>query len=156
MAADRYTELFFLDEATGLAAGHRPCFGCQRKSYQAFADAWAMGNPSSLGDARPTAAAIDERLHRERVGPGRSKRTFAANLSTLPDGVLVTLGEDRDRAYLLWKGRILEWSPGGYKRACHRPDGESVSVLTPGSTVAAIRAGYLPGVHPSANGPGGD
>ena len=152
MAPDRYTELFFLDEATALAAGHRPCFECRRKSYNAFVDAWAVGNAGSFGDDRPTAELIDARLHEERVGPVRSKRTYPAKLGELPGGVFVTLGEDRDRAYLLREGRILEWSPGGYKRARRRPDGEVVSVLTPKSTVAATRAGYMPGVHPSAKG----
>src|SRR5580700_10941689 len=72
MAPGRYSELFFLDEATGLAAGHRPCFECRRRSFVSYADAWASGSP---GEARPTASAIDERLQAERVGPNRSKRT---------------------------------------------------------------------------------
>src|SRR5258708_2471220 len=78
MAPDHYTELFFLDEATGLAAGHRPCFECRRKSYNDFVDAWATGNAHDLGEGRPTATSIDESLHAERVGPDRSKRTFTA------------------------------------------------------------------------------
>jgi hypothetical protein len=94
MAPDRYTELFFLDEATGLAAGHRPCFECRRKSYNAFVDAWARGNGLGVGDQRPTAASIDERLHQKRIGPGRSKRTFRASIDDLPDGVFVTPGKD--------------------------------------------------------------
>ena len=77
MAPDRYTELFFLDEATALAAGHRPCFECRRKSFDAFAAAWAVGNGIDVTDGRPAAASIDDRLHEERVGPGRSKRTFS-------------------------------------------------------------------------------
>ncbi|APW63855.1 hypothetical protein [Paludisphaera borealis] len=112
VAPDRYTELFFLDEATGLAAGHQPCFECRRKSYNAFVDAWAAGNPNNLGTIRPTAASIDERLHAERVGPGRSKRTFKAKMDDLPDGVFVTLGEVGDRAHLLWERRLLAWPPG--------------------------------------------
>lgn len=152
MAPDCYTELFFLDEATALAAGHRPCFECRRKSYNAFVDAWSVGNAGSIGADRPTAGSIDERLHEERVGPNRSKRTFTANIDQLPDGVFVIL-EDEGRAHLLWEGRILEWSPGGYTVSRPLPQGEVVSVVTPRSTVAAIRAGYLPGVHPSAKRP---
>ena len=152
MAPDRYTELFFLDEATGLAAGHRPCFECRRKSYNAYVDAWPTGNACDPAATRPTAASIDERLHQERIGPDRSKRTFRASIDDLPDGVFVTLDKDGGRAYLLWGGHILGWSPGGYTGHQQRPAGEEVTVLTPGSTVAAIRAGYRPEVHPSAIG----
>jgi hypothetical protein len=151
MTPNRYTELFFLDEATALAAGHRPCFECRRKSYNAFVDAWARG----IGASRPSAATIDRRLHEERVGPGRSKRTFPARIGELPDGVLVTWEGADGRAHLLWKGRLLAWSPGGYSEGFSPPEGDEVTVLTPGSTVAAIRSGYVPGVHPSANGPVG-
>jgi hypothetical protein len=153
MAPDRYTELFFLDEATALAAGHRPCFECRRKSFEAFATAWAVGNGIDVTDGRPTADSIDDRLHEERVGPDRSKRAFRANIDELPDGVFVTLGEDVGRAILLWEGQLLAWSPGGYEGRQPRPVGEEVRVLTPRSTVAAIRAGYVPGVHSSAKGP---
>ena len=153
MAPDRYTELFFLDEATGLAAGHRPCFECRRKSYNAFADAWAAGNPDVVGSGRPAAGSMDERLHDERVGPGRSKRTFRAAVDDLPDGVFVAQDGDVGRAYLLRGWQLLAWSPGGYAGRLPRPVGVELTVLTPGSTVAAIRAGYVPEVHPSANGP---
>lgn len=151
MAPNRYTELFFIDEATALAAGHRPCFECRRKSHTAFVDAWAKGN--DLGVGRPTAGSIDERLHDERVGPGRSKRTFRAKIADLPDGVFVTLGEGLNRAHLLWEGQLLAWSPGGYEGRHPRPVVQDVTVLTPESTVAAIRAGYVPEVHPSARRP---
>ena len=150
MAPDRYTELFFLDEATGLAAGHRPCFECRRKSYNDFAGAWAIASSGDLGKGRPTAGSIDERLHAERVGPGRAKLTFRANLDDLPDGVFVTLeGQDGD-AYLIRGNELLAWSQGGYRRRRPRPRGELVAVLTPASTVKVIQAGYVPEIHPSA------
>jgi hypothetical protein len=150
MAPDRYTELFFLDEATGLAAGHRPCFECRRQSFHAYADAWAAGNPGFCRSRRPTVAVIDGRLHAERVGPDRSQRTFLANLDDLPDGVLVAL-EGRDReAYLIRGDELHGWSPGGYHEVRSRPGGVRVTVLTPQSTVNAIRAGYVPDVRPSA------
>ncbi len=149
----RYTELFFLDEATGLAAGHRPCFECRRASFHAFANAWAAGNADVLGPARPTAATIDGRLHAERVGPGRSKRTFTARR------------RPRCPTACSWPWRAPPTSssgntssPGprrGYTGRRPRPRGEAVSVLTPRSTVAAIRAGYGPEVHPSAFEPRG-
>jgi hypothetical protein len=144
MAPGRYTELFLLDEATGLAAGHRPCFECRRRSFHAFADAWSIDHPAVSEAGRPTAGAIDGRLHAERVGPDRSKRTF------LPDGAFVTLdGRDRN-AHLILNDELLAWSPGGYRVRRPRPGGESVSVLTPESTVKVIREGYVPEVHPSA------
>ncbi len=150
MAPNRYTELFFLDEATGLAAGHRPCFECRRPSFLAYADFWAVGNPGPFGDDRPTAGSIDERLHAERVGPDRSKRTYRANLDDLPDGVLITR-EGRDQeAHLIRGEELFAWSPGGYRERRPRPGREFVSVLTPPSTVNAIRAGYVPEIHPSA------
>jgi hypothetical protein len=146
MAPNRYTELFFLDEATALAAGHRPCFECRRARFLTFRDTWAGDrDPGSI-----TAGMIDDRLHAERVGPGRSKRTFTASLDDLPDGVFVTLGGAEDAPLLLLGDALLPWSPGGYHGRRPRPRGVTATVLTPGSTVAAIRDGYAPQLHPSA------
>ena len=92
MAPNRYTELFFLDEATGLAAGHRPCFECQRRRYNEFCAAWAAGNLH--GPPPVTAGEIDERLHADRLDRPRSKRTFTASLADLPDGVFITHERD--------------------------------------------------------------
>ena len=92
MAPNRYTELFFLDEATGLAAGHRPCAECRRGRFLAFRDAWAAGNRRLLDSEPIRAAAIDDRLHAERTLPDRSKRIFTADIDELPDGVFVKLG----------------------------------------------------------------
>jgi hypothetical protein len=148
MAPNRYTELFFLDEATGLAAGHRPCFECRRQCFKSYAEAWASGTP---GAARPTASTIDERLHAERVGPGRSKRTLRAAVVDLPDGVFVAGVEGADGAHLLWEGRLLAWSPGGYTASRSLPRHREVTVLTPRSTINVIRAGYVPQIHPTAH-----
>lgn len=150
MAPNRYTELFFLDEATALAAGHRPCFECQRRAFKAFTEAWAEGN---LEENRPSAASIDERLHQERVGPARSKRTFRASIDDLPDGVFVALSQTPNRPLLLRNGHLLAWTPAGYAESLVRPAGKVATVLTPRSTVATIRAGYAPAVHPSADDP---
>ena len=150
MAPNRYTELFFLDEATALSAGHRPCFECRRHRYLAFRDAWAAGNRQIKASQPIKADEIDDRLHAERVGPDRSKRTFTADIDDLPEGVFINLDGPDGGACLVWGGELLQWSPGGYTRKRPRPRGASVSVLTPRSTVAAIRAGYLPGVHLSA------
>ena len=150
MAPGRYTELFFLDEATGLAAGHRPCAECQRPRYLAFRDAWASGNPWRWAGSIPKATEIDDRLHADRLGTGGSKRTFEANLDELPDGVFVTLEGLDEGVYLLWDGHLLAWSSGGYRGRMPRPRGAVANVLTPRSTVEAIRVGYVPMVHPSA------
>ena len=138
MSPDRYTELFFLDEATGLAAGHRPCWECRRQAFKAFAAACRISR----------AADIDAILHEERIDADGSKRTFKANLADLPDGVFVMVSEDH-RAYLRWKGRLHPWSSRGYGDPIRISRGP-VQVVTPKTTVAAIRAGYTLQVHPSA------
>jgi hypothetical protein len=127
MAPNRYTELFFLDEASGLAAGHRPCFECRRARSLAFRDAWAEGICGTVPPETVTAGMIDDRLHAERVGPGRTKRTFVARLDGLPDGVLVTL-RGTSGAHLVLGDELLAWSPGGYTERRPRPRGEEASV----------------------------
>jgi len=141
-----YTELFFLDEATALAAGHRPCAECRRERFNAFRDAWLKGNG---GQAQVTAGDIDRRLHEERLVPDGTKRTFPADLDVLPDGVFVRLPGD-ERNWLLWKGQLVGWSAGGYAERVLGPPGVEVAVLTPPSTVAAIRTGYCVEVHETA------
>jgi hypothetical protein len=153
MTPNRYTELFFLDEATGLAAGHRPCAECRHARFLAFRDAWAAGNQPIIGTGRIGADLIDDRLHAERVGPGRSKRTDRANIDDLPDGVFVTLGGEGEGACLILGDELLAWAPGRYRERRRRPKGEVVSVLTPASTVNAIRSGFVPELHPSAGRP---
>jgi hypothetical protein len=146
MAPHRYTELFFLDEATALAAGHRPCCECRREDFLRFQAAWrrAFGDD---GDAR--AGDIDRGLHRARVEP-RTRRQirFEAPLADLPDGAFVLLPDDS--APCLVRGVHLEpWRPGGYGPPRARPSGR-VSVLTPAPTIAVLRAGYVPSDHPLA------
>ena len=150
MTPGRYTELFFLDEATALAAGHRPCAECLHARFLAFRTAWAAAHTADGTSARPTAQEIDDRLHAERVAPDRSKRSFLAALDRLPDGVFVAVAAWGGQAYLVRGGYLLAWSPGGYCERRGRPKGAEVKVLTPPSTVATIRAGYAPQVHPSA------
>jgi hypothetical protein len=137
MAPGRYTELFFLDEATACAAGHRPCHECRRDAANAFADAWRARHPRDrrLPD-------IDARLHRERtLGAHRRSRCVG-----LPDGAMVS----RDgRAWLVVDGGLRAWTPAGYTERRSIPR-EPVSVLTPPSTIAAMRAGWRPLLHPSA------
>lgn len=143
-AARSWTELFFLDEATALAAGHRPCFTCRRAEAQAFRAAWAAGNGGPL----PAAPAMDAVLHRERLD-GRHKRLHPLPRSwrELPDGAMLAGG---GQAYLVARGRLGLWTPAGYAPAAE-PAGFD-GMLTPPSTVAALGAGYAPVLHASASG----
>ncbi len=140
----RLTELYFLDEATGLAAGHRPCGECRIPAYRRFKAAWAIAHP----DDPIGAAEIDSRLHSDRLTAPGSKRTHQARLSDLPDGTMIEAGGE---IWLVRGDRLLEWSPGGYQRRRPRAGADSVTVLTPRATVAALAAGYQPEFHPSAD-----
>ncbi len=150
MSPGRYTELFFLDEATALAAGHRPCAECQRMRYNEYREAWAKGNGHAPGRGQPSAVEIDDRLHADRLDSVRSKRTWTAQLDELPEGVFITRRGVNEHALLIHGRSLLAWSPGGYRKRMLRTTGELVSVLTPESSVAAISAGFAPEVHPSA------
>jgi hypothetical protein len=143
MPPGRWTALFFLDEATALAAGHRPCGYCRRAEFLAFARAWQAARGLAR---RPLAIQMDSELHAARVERGRRQVTFRARAASLPDGVMVRAG---GASALVVSGRIRPWSFGGYGAAAERP-GAMVEVLTPRPTVAAISAGYRPMVHPTA------
>jgi hypothetical protein len=142
MRPGSYTELFFLDEATALAAGHRPCAECRHADYVRFRQAWAAAH----GGPPPSADAMDAALHGERLAAARTKRTYRALMSALPDGACVEVAA---AAWLLWNSALNRWSPGGYVER-RRPPRGAVTVLTPSSTVAVIAAGYRPAVHASA------
>jgi hypothetical protein len=148
MAPGRYTELFFLDEATALAAGHRPCGECRRDDYRRFRAAWLRGNPDRGLELDAPIAAIDRALHRDRLGADGRRISYPALPASLPDGVFVA-GPGLAEALLLWRGALVPWSPAGYGAPRPRPAGQEVVVLTPRSTVAAIAAGYVPSVHPT-------
>src|SRR5205085_4707965 len=110
----RYTELFFLDEATALAAGHRPCAECQRGRYNEFMRCWAAGNPELVGKEKLRAPLVDAVLHRERIGPKGEKVKWRAKLGELPVGVMVELGEGK--AGVVVEGGIREWGAMGYEQ----------------------------------------
>jgi hypothetical protein len=150
MKPGHYTELFFLDEATALAAGHRPCAECRRSRYNDFRQAWTTH--LNTGGTLPTAGEIDDRLHAERVAPDGTKHTYPANIDELPDGVFVRHPQREADACLVRGDGLLVWSAGGYTTRIARPAGVEVWVLTPASIVGAIRAGYVPDLHPSAGG----
>jgi len=135
-----YTELFFLDEVTAFAAGHRPCFECRRRDAERFAQLFAGRG------RRATARAMDDILHRERLD-GRAKRLHRAGIDTLPDGTTIALDGE---AFALRGDAMLHWSPGGYDAVRPRLRGAAVDVLTPPSTVAVLARGYAPLWHFSA------
>jgi len=149
MTPGHYTELFFLDEATALAAGHRPCAECQRERFNVFRKSFAQANPI-LGTTRPTAPAIDEQLHQERITTDRMKRTYVSSITDLPTGTIVELVGDSN-AYLIQKNNLLRWTPFGYEKIIGHPASTSVHVLTPRSIVRALTAGYKAAIHPSAS-----
>jgi hypothetical protein len=142
MGGRSWTELFFLDEATALSAGHRPCFYCRRDDANRFRAAWEQGNRVS-GMLAP---GIDAVLHGERLD-GRAKRlhVLPAPIERLPDGAMVTFDGE---SYLIAQGRALKWSPAGYREAQGTPAG--AKLLTPPSTLRTLSAGYRPVLHPSA------
>jgi hypothetical protein len=148
-APHRYSELFFLDEATSLAAGHRPCAECRRQRFKEFCAAWAEGNADRVVSQRVSADEIDRVLHSERVRHGGGKKTYQAVVATLPAGSIV---EHEGRAYLAWAGKLRLWSFAGYGPAVSLLPATEVAVLTPKTIVQAIRAGFVPDVHESAGG----
>ena len=138
---DRYTALFFLDEVTALAAGHRPCFECRRRDAKAFAAKWAEANGGTI----PHAPEMDMVLHAERL-TGRAKRMHENPAGELPDGAFIAIGGD---PFAVCGSHLLRWSDRGYTESIGRPPG-TVTVLTPPSIVAVLSAGYRPQWHPSA------
>jgi len=142
MTPGRWTELFFLDEATALAAGHRPCAECRNADYRAFQSAWHRAFP----DADAAADAMDVVLHQERRVRPWVKRIHHANADDLPDGAFVGLD---DKAWLVRGDRLLEWTPDSYASRRERPRSTQLSLLTPPAIVAILHAGYVAGIHPA-------
>src|ERR1700744_4083683 len=133
MGGRSWTELFFLDEATAFAAGHRPCFYCRRDDANRFRAAWEAGN----GVRGVLAPDIDAVLHRERFASGKKLHPLPMKIEKLPDGTMV---QDGDDSFLMAQGRALRAPPPGFGGA-DRALAES-KLLTPPSTVRAFAAGY--------------
>jgi len=141
MAPHRYTELFFMDEATAFAAGHRPCFECRRQDYSRFKSFWLKGNPEYGFDEKTSFQKIDDILHKERMGRDKSKITFEKQADRLPDGTFVLIN---DKPYLISGGMMYLWLAYGYEKGISLPAKDKLTVLTPQSVVNAFRAGYVP------------
>ena len=146
MAPGRYTELFFLDEATALAAGHRPCAECRRADYNRLTEIWPELHPGQHG-----ADAIDDQLHRERlVARTRARHFHEAPYAELPDGTFVL---HDGKPCLVLGSWLLPWSPSGYLRRLRRPAVGPATVITPLSLVAVLHRGWsplVPFLHPTA------
>ena len=133
-----WTELFFLDEVTALAAGHRPCFYCRRDAALAFQRCFASGTGRDAA-----APEMDATLHLERIAAGAvAPMLNAADIAALPDGAMVAV---KDAAFAVRGGTALPWSFAGYGEAQRLP--AKARLLTPSSTVDALRAGYRPVWH---------
>jgi hypothetical protein len=141
-----YTELFFLDEPTALAAGHRPCFECRRADAKAFVAAFARGRGSTAALRAPE---IDRMLHAERLD-GRAKRRHRLLVDDLPDGAFLTLADAPGSVLAVSGACLLRWTPTGYTERHPRPSAIAADVLTPPGILAALANGYRPYWHPSA------
>ena len=135
-----WTELFFLDEATAFAAGHRPCFYCRRDDANRFRAAWEKGNRLSA----TLAPDMDAVLHRERFASAKKLHPLPMRIEKLPDGTMVRAGEED---FMIVQGRPLLWTPSGYRAA--KGNIKDAKLLTPPSVVLAFSAGYRPVIHPS-------
>jgi hypothetical protein len=141
-----WTELFFLDEVTALAAGHRPCFFCQRERARDFVSCFG----EAFDIAEPRAPQVDKRLHKERLASGGGPPGVALeDLAGLPDGAMVA---DGGTVYALRRGKTLCWSFAGYEQPNDfgMPNGKTLSLLTPATTLAVLRQGFRPVWHPTA------
>lgn len=143
-----YSELFFLDEATAFAAGHRPCASCRDKRYKEFKEAWIVANRKRVKSDNPSFKEMDKVLQEDRATEERGKNTFDEQLEKLPAGTMIELNGN---AYLWWRERLFKWDFKGYsyektKVARHA----TVCVLTPKSIVLMFTKGFVPQVHVSA------
>jgi hypothetical protein len=141
MSPNLYTELFFFDEATAFAAGHRPCFECRRKDYDRFKSLWLKGNPEYGFNLKTSIKEIDAIIHEERIDKQGKKITHRANIHSLPTGTFVLV---HDLPHLIANKQLYPWSPFGYGEGIALPADGKITVLTPASVVNALRAGYVP------------
>lgn len=143
MSPNRWTELFFLDEATAFSAGHRPCFECRRAAASSFKSFWIRGNPEYPFTEATSIAEIDAILHRERIGLQEGRVSREENVRDLPRGSFIVYQE---RPFVVTETLLFPWSPFGYGEGIEKAGLGLVRVLTPGSVVNAFRAGYVPQV----------
>lgn len=145
-APGHYTPLFMSDEATSLAAGHRPCASCRRPAFNRFVHCWKTAHridPTTF----VSISEIDTALHRARLDQRGSQKTHVAHLDDLPEGVFVTREAAPERPLLFWHSSLHPWNHEGYGKPFGVCPTGRVTVLTPAPTVKVLRAGYLPAVN---------
>jgi hypothetical protein len=147
-APHRYTELFFLDEATSFAAGHRPCAECRRERYNEFRTAWTEANSGRAALKRVSADDMDSVLHAERAVRGGGKKTWQTRAGNVPLGAFIEFG---GQPHLVWSGKLWPWTFAGYEDPVSMSAvAAEVTVLTPQSIARVFESGFTPQVHPSA------
>jgi hypothetical protein len=140
-----WTELFFLDEVTALAAGHRPCFLCRREAANGFVRCYA----EAFGVSQPRVPEVDARLHDERLASnGKASQLDSDELARLPDGAMFADGET---PYAVRSGKALPWSFAGYGAAVGFGRSPASRLITPLTTIDVLRAGFKPIFHKTAN-----
>lgn len=144
MKPKRFTALFFLDEATSFAAGHRACNECRKEDFKKFKSLWIKGNPEYDFNMKTKIAEIDAIVHSERINSAGEKVTFEMDTSEIPDGSFVLM---HSKPYLFFQSRLYLWTPHGYEIAIPLPSSPQLTVLTPKSVVKTFRAGYTPGIE---------
>jgi hypothetical protein len=144
MSPERYTELFFLDEATAFAAGHRPCCECRRDDFDKFKSLWLAGNPEYNFDKKTSIQKIDDVLHGERINKHKSKVTFEENFHNIPNGTFILYNEN---PFLVMNNQMFLWTPFGYAKEISLPKTNKLIILTPKSVVNTFNAGYSPQIH---------
>lgn len=149
MSQGQYTELFFLDEATALGAGHRPCATCRRADYDRFKMMWLAANRAKLPDRKAGIADIDKVLHKERLTAEGGKQVWYSRLNLLPNGTFIQLN-NTEEAWLVQSNVLLQWTPAGYSKRISKESGRQVAVLTPKSIVRVLAEGYHPVIHSSS------
>jgi len=143
MAKGRYTELFFLDEATAFSAGHRPCAECRRTRYNEFKTKWLEANQSLLIDDSTSITNIDKIIHQDRINK-KQKVTYLNKMNLLPNGTMIQIDGIE---YLIWKYKVFKWTFQGYESTNINIIDTDVTVLTPKSYVEMFKKGFIPTVH---------
>jgi len=145
MAKGRYTELFFLDEATAFAAGHRPCAECRRTRYKEFKEKWLEANKNLLTDNLISIASIDKIIHQDRINK-KQKVTYQDKMDLLPKGTMIQI-DSID--YVIWNNKIFKWTFEGYETSNIKITNNDVIILTPKSYVEMFKKGFVPTIHNS-------
>ena len=148
MSPNTWTELFFLDEVTAFAAGHRPCAFCRRRDFKKFKELWRAANPNLV--TGQSIKFVDEVLHKERVSKNRAKLFYDDLLKILPGGTMFMFPEIANQYFVLKQDRVFKWTPQGYESYLSLPGDISVRVLTPRSVVNTFAQGYEPKFHESS------